>query len=112
MGGVVNHEAYVFSLVPPEWHPLGPAAAICIDGEDPNLSSWCRYFNHAPLEEEGQPIGACNMISKRDARRQLIWFEARRDVHVGEELCFCCAPERHLPSLFLPHSLAIAVLGW
>jgi len=60
-----------------------PRRAAYIDGEDPNLSSWCRYLNHCPPQQPG-----CNLRSRVDGFRNLVWFEALRDVQPGEELCF------------------------
>lgn len=55
----------------------------CIDAEDPALSSWCRYINHAPYETQ-----ACNLDAKVDFGRKLIWFEALRKILPGEEMHF------------------------
>ena len=55
-----------------------------IDGEDDDRSSWCRYINHADADSS-----ACNCEARVDAPARRVWFEARRDIEVGEELCFC-----------------------
>ena len=61
-----------------------PRRVAYIDGEDPNLSSWCRYLNHCKRGERG-----CNCEPKSDAGLQgLVWFVARREIKAGEELCF------------------------
>lgn len=58
-----------------------PRLLAFVDGEDPNRSSWCRYINHAKGD-------ACNLVSKVDGLRYLVWFEAIRDIAAGEELGF------------------------
>ena len=62
---------------------------LYIDGEDTDVSGWCRFINHA----EGD---ACNLESR--CTRQIwngkeilpprLWFVARRDIAQGEELLF------------------------
>ena len=97
-GGVNNHGAYVFSLIPTTTaavaklidgdSDLDDEHVSCIDAEDPTRSSWCRYINHA--QHDGR---ACNLSSRVVSTRALVWFEALRDVEVGEELCFSYGPE-------------------
>lgn len=53
---------------------------VCIDAEDATRSTWCRYINN-------QPRGS-NLRARINTRRQLVWFEARRDIQPGEELTF------------------------
>ena len=88
MGGVRNGGAYVFSILlaateperlPPGLHRL----PLYMDAEDGTRSNWCRYINHAHYETP-----ACNLEPKSDPRRCLVWFEARRRIQAGEELCF------------------------
>ena len=92
-----NHGSYCFSLLPATSeveaaaltaHGLGDNDVdddhvAYIDGEDPALSSWCRYLNHAP---HGDP--ACNTVAKVDAHKGLVWFEATQTIAKGIELCF------------------------
>ena len=52
-----------------------------IDAEDPNLSSWCRYVNHARADSS-----PCNVIKHVDGMRGLVWLATRREVRRGEEL--------------------------
>jgi SET domain-containing protein len=62
---------------------------LYIDGEDTDVSNWCRFINHA----EGD---ACNLETR--CSRQIwngnemvpprLWFVARRDIAPGEELLF------------------------
>ena len=117
-GGSRNGGNYCFETVPepPEGtYGFGSSFIAYIDGEDPTRcvrrslpchaqptelrrlddppavgtrvsshdcrSSWCRYLNHAPARE-------CNLEIFVDARVPLIWFVARRNVQVGEELHF------------------------
>ena len=54
-----------------------------IDAEDPSRSTWCRYINHA-----SEASAEVNLEVKVDMARKLIWFEALRDIAVGEELHF------------------------
>ena len=65
-----------------------------IDAEDPRRSTWTRYINHADSATTG-----CNLSPRADpsgARlgldRPLVWFVARRDIRVGEELGFSYGP--------------------
>jgi SET domain-containing protein len=66
---------------------------LYIDGEDADVSSWCRFANHASPRNE---ISQCNTetwsVSRGDdgvemARPQL-WFKALRDIDAGEEICY------------------------
>lgn len=82
MGGVNNHGAYVFQLFPSQARSRG-ARTTFLDAEDPNLSSWCRYINCAPAAS-----AECNLKCRMSAHRALVWFEASRDIAVGEELHF------------------------
>ena len=80
--GARNGGTYVFELLSDG--PSYPDDRVaCIDGEDPTRSSWCRYINHAPSAER-----ACNLRSRVDAHRQLVWFETAREIEAGEELHF------------------------
>ena len=90
-GGSRNGGSYVFSLLPETSAAVdkyieaaeNDGLVSCIDAEDPALSSWCRYINHAPSKSR-----ACNLNAKVDLGRQLIWFEARRTISPGEEMHF------------------------
>ena len=90
MGGAQNGGAYCFEVrketrvvsrllgvTPPR-----RAAVVCIDGEDPARSSWCRYINDVRGDETP------NLRQRIDSGRLLVWFEATRDIDAGEELCF------------------------
>mmetsp|Transcript_37896 Transcript_37896/g.75990 ORF Transcript_37896/g.75990 Transcript_37896/m.75990 type:complete len:84 (-) Transcript_37896:224-475(-) len=52
----------------------------CIDAEDPKVSSWCRYLNHA----RGR---ACNADQQVDAQGH-VWFVANQEILPGVEVCF------------------------
>jgi len=64
---------------------------IYIDGEDADVSNWCRYINHAMASE-----GECNLETRSwretwDGEKLVeprLWFVALRDILAGEELCF------------------------
>ena len=96
--GARNGSAYAFSLFGEDVKAaLGsamlPGRIAYIDCEDPDLSTWCRYVNHAP---EGAP--SCNCVARCDAINCWVWLEASRDIDVGEELSFDCtspAPSNH-----------------
>ena len=87
--GARNGGAYCFSLFPDDVSAaLGsdmlPRRPAYIDGEDPTLSSWCRYINHT--KEGGY---GCNLQPKTDCGVVgYVWFVARRRIEVGEELGF------------------------
>ena len=86
--GADNGSSYCFSILADELlAALGstmlPRRTAYIDGEDPTRSSWCRYINHCAETRPG-----CNLEPKCDGIRCLVWFEARREIAAGEELCF------------------------
>jgi len=86
--GEANGSAYCFSLFSDDvkaaiGSTLIPQLYAYIDGEDPDRSSWCRYINHAKPSTE-----VCNLVSKVDGLRGLVWFEASRDIAKGDELGF------------------------
>lgn len=89
MHGADNGSAYCFSVLPDDLlAALGstmlPSRPAYIDGEDPDLSSWCRFINHCSEAKSAR----CNLEPKCDGFRCLVWFEARRDIGEGEELAF------------------------
>jgi len=63
---------------------------LYIDGEDADVSSWCRFANHA------SPSQQCNTetwsVSRgedgMELERPQLWFKALRDIDVGEEICY------------------------
>jgi SET domain-containing protein len=67
---------------------------LYIDGEDADISSWCRFMNHAAKSD----TSACNVKTRCtritiDDRGEMVlqprlWFEAIRDIEHGEELSF------------------------
>ena len=86
--GEDNGSSYCFSLLPEAvTAALGssflPRHAAYIDGEDPERSSWGRFVNHCAESTVG-----CNLAPRVDGLRRLVWFEARRPIADGEELCF------------------------
>ena len=82
MGGAKNGGGYVFGLLPDTDTNFGDRIAY-IDAEDPNLSNWCRYVNHAPEDSH-----LCNLESGIDGSKQMAWLVSRRAIAAGEELCF------------------------
>jgi hypothetical protein len=81
--------ATLVSAAEPEALPPGLGKrAVYVDAEDGRRSGWCRYINHAHYETT-----VCNLEPRTDPSRALVWFEARRAISAGEELCFSC--ERH-----------------
>jgi len=57
---------------------------LFIDAEDTDLSSWCRFMNHAPEAE-------CNVESRSSpltvsGGAQKLWYIALFDIHPGHEL--------------------------
>mmetsp|Transcript_25188 Transcript_25188/g.42756 ORF Transcript_25188/g.42756 Transcript_25188/m.42756 type:complete len:195 (-) Transcript_25188:313-897(-) len=69
---------------------------LFIDGEDADVSSWCRFANHADeLNDEGEDDVACNV----EVRRRLSWDEdeqqqlrlflvALKEIEPGTEICY------------------------
>ena len=87
MGCAANHGGYVFALLPDVHSQHFPGRAAFVDAEDPNLSSWPRYVNHAKSAKY-----ECNLEPKVDTVRCVVWLQARREVEPGEELCFDYGP--------------------
>ena len=88
MGGVDNGGSYIFAVLmaacEPEALPPGLGRRpIYVDAEDGTRSGWSRYINHAHFE-----TSSCNLEPRTCPLRALVWFVARRDIQVGEELCF------------------------
>jgi hypothetical protein len=83
--GADNGGAYAILLLPdmPDGAKGLPGLAAWIDAEDPHLSSWCRFANHAEEASEG-----CNCEVRVDGARRLVWIETARDIACGEEICF------------------------
>lgn len=75
---------YTFRLPP---YAMGRTAhgerVFCVDAQDPSLSSWTRYLNHAPGDSH-----ACNVAPRVDVRGA-IWFVVQAErIEPGSELCF------------------------
>ena len=83
--GALNGGSYALLLLPdmPESARGLPGVVAWIDAEDPNLSSWCRFINHADTAETG-----CNCELRVDGWRRLVWIETCRDIANGEEILF------------------------
>ena len=62
-----------------------------IDGEDADVSGWCRFINHAEVG-----TNECNLVTRctwqtwdgETIVQPRLWFIAARDIAAGEELCF------------------------
>ena len=117
IGRAQNHGSYSLLLVPSAVRETlereDPSFCCYLDAEDSNLSSWCRYINHAtdlvPVmggdggAYAGEGLGAgvhrshrespCNLDLKVDPRRSLAWLVARRDINAGEEIAFDYGPQ-------------------
>lgn len=60
---------------------------VFIDGEDGDVSSWCRFANHAsPHDENACNVEVCRSTNAKDEDTLYLW--ALRDIEVGEELCY------------------------
>mmetsp|Transcript_14602 Transcript_14602/g.21919 ORF Transcript_14602/g.21919 Transcript_14602/m.21919 type:complete len:226 (-) Transcript_14602:87-764(-) len=72
---------------------FGMGDDVYIDGEDSEVSCWCRFMNHA---SHGDAKGQCNAetwsVCRDDDGSELdmpqLWFKALRDIDVGEEICY------------------------
>ena len=112
MKGEANGGTYFFKLVARRL-VARTLEVVGIDGEDPALSSWCRYIN------SDSPYRA-NVASKMDGRRSLVWVEATREIARGEEVCFVYTgmPAMEytwrfgMPVTRAVVKFALAVLGW
>jgi SET domain-containing protein len=66
---------------------------LFLDAEDSDVSSWCRFLNHASEDSESR---LCNLETKvsrlvQDGKtivQPRLWFVALRDVESGEELLY------------------------
>ena len=70
-----------------EVESVWPDHAMYIDASNEDVSSWCRFINHAP---SGTP--ACNLVLRTDGMASRAWFESVRDIAPGEELQFDYGP--------------------
>lgn len=72
---------------------------LFIDGEDADVSSWCRFANHADelkkIDEEEEDGGACNVEMRRrlswdqdEAQQLRLFMVARRNIEPQEEICY------------------------
>lgn len=73
IGGPDNHASYSFALLLDVHSQQFPGRVLFVDAENPTLSSWARYINHA-----SDKLTQCNVEPKVDALKALVWFEARR----------------------------------
>ena len=71
---------------------FAPTEDCYIDGEDWDKANWTRYMNHAAESESGNNVNV--IFSKVPAR---IWFAAKRDIEIGEQLCYSYGGEYFKP---------------
>ena len=95
--GADNGGTYCILLLPdaaPESANGLPGVVAWIDAEEPRLSSWARYVNHAEEASEG-----CNAEVRVDGWRRLVWLETSRLIRAGEEVRRALAALVRLPLL-------------
>jgi SET domain-containing protein len=64
---------------------------LYLDGEDTDMSSWCRFMNHAA--EESPTCNVETRFSRQTCEGETVvpprlWFVALRDIAVGEEMLY------------------------
>lgn len=59
-----------------------------VDGEDADISSWCRFANHADPKDCGCNVETRARRSYSDPSSPRIFFVALRDIAAGEEICY------------------------
>ena len=68
-----------------------------IDGEDADVSSWCRFANHADENDDdgdAGAVGACNTETRRrlswvgDEAQVRLFLVALQDIEAGAEICY------------------------
>ena len=87
LGGANNGGAYVFKLPPECRDRVGREPVYCIDAEDPNRSSWCRFINHAPSDDREH----CNVKVHVDQLANVFVVSAQQ-IRRGSELRFDYGP--------------------
>jgi len=60
-----------------------PNTIVSIDCTTESLSGWTRFINHARGKSNGE-----NLAIRIDCYTPRVWFVARREVAIGEELAF------------------------
>ena len=74
---------------------------LFLDAEDADVSSWCRFMNHAPevgsreednpncnIESKSERLRLCTEDDNDEAIQPRLWFVARREIQYGEELLY------------------------
>ena len=62
---------------------------VFIDGEDADVSSWCRFANHADESKGGCNVEMRRRLSYQDEVQQLrLFMVATRDIEPQEEICY------------------------
>ena len=85
-------------------HRAKSSDVVCIDGEDPTRSSWCRYINNAAAHKS-------NLRARASSRHMLVWFEAKHDIEPGNELTFTYSDEETWVTWGRRLAVIIAALG-
>ena len=88
LGGANNGGAYVFKLPPECRDRVGREPVYCIDAEDPNRSSWCRFINHAPSDDREH----CNVKVHVDQLANVWFVVSAQQIRRGSELRFDYGP--------------------
>jgi SET domain-containing protein len=64
---------------------------VFIDGEDADVSNWCRFMNHASEKKQGCNVETKSARQIQDGKKTIqprLWFVAMRDIANGEELSY------------------------
>ena len=88
MGGVENGGAYIFAPFPESWRQVGVSllptrfrfadTVAYLDAERPDLSSWCRYVNHAEAETRECNLEAMIDTASAHGAEQMVLGMAHR----------------------------------
>ena len=100
IGGANNAGAYVFKLPHDCRARVGGEPVYCIDAEDPNRSSWCRFINHAPSDDRH-----CNVAVHLDEHANVWFVVSAESIPRGSELRFDYGPTFFSSTSFARKSL-------
>jgi SET domain len=67
-----------------------------VDAEDAERSSWCRFMNHAEVDEDACNVKAFDKLTIHGELVVYPQFYAVRDIQKGEELCYFYGDYGHL----------------
>ncbi|GMH99101.1 hypothetical protein TrST_g8338 [Triparma strigata] len=73
VNGTISKNAYLYEI---------RESSLYIDASDENSDSvnWTRFINHDGKDP--------NLVVEQNALHKIVWFEAKREIRKGEELCF------------------------